>query len=259
MGEHTGIAWCDHTFNVAWGCVKVSEGCKNCYASNAAQRFGFDVFGPAATTPRRTFGEAHWKEPLLWNKKAASAGVRRRVFCSSMCDVFEDHETIDAEREKLWPLIKRTPMLDWQLLTKRPERIAARLPDDWDEGYKNVWLGTSVESQADVGRITALQRVPARIRFLSCEPLLGPLDLSIYLEDEGYLDERFVRAIDWVIVGGESQPGCRPMATEWARQIVTDCVGYGVPVFVKQLGGHPDARAHEKALIDGVRHMELPA
>jgi len=249
MGEHTGIAWCDHTFNVAWGCVKVSEGCKNCYASNAAQRFGFDVFGPAATTPRRTFGEAHWKEPLLWNKKAASAGVRRRVFCSSMCDAFEDHETIDAEREKLWPLIKRTPMLDWQLLTKRPERIEENLPDDWKiREYANVWLGTSVESQAFMHRAMDLVDVKfGAVKFISAEPLLGPLDFGV-----------LYAWLDWIIVGGESQPGCRPMDLEWAERIVRDCVKYDVPVFVKQLGGHPDARAHAQATIDGRRYTEIP-
>ena len=249
MGEHTGIAWTDATFNIAWGCMKVSPGCHNCYADNASHRFGFDVFGPAKTTARRTFGAQHWREPLVWNRKAARAGVRRRVFCSSMCDVFEDHPTIDAERAKLWPLIRATPMLDWQLLTKRPERMAANLPwDAYGDPWPNVWLGTSIESQDYLTRARILATIPAAIRFISAEPLLGPIDFDSVLS-----------SIDWLIVGGESQPGCRPMDPDWAREIVASCAVANVPVFLKQLGGHPDARAHAKATIDGERYVEMPA
>ncbi len=115
MSQLTAIEWTDHTFNVAWGCMKVSPGCQHCYADTLSSRYGFDVWGPAATTERRTFGDKHWAEPYRWNKAAGNAGVRRRVFCCSMCDLFEDHPTIDAEREKLWPLIRATPHLDWRL------------------------------------------------------------------------------------------------------------------------------------------------
>ncbi len=247
MSEKTGIEWTDHTFNIAWGCFKVSPGCAHCYADTLSRRYGHDVWGPPKTTARRTFGDKHWAEPLKWNAKAEMDGVRRRVFCSSMCDVFEDHPTIDAEREKLWPLIRATPWLDWQLLTKRPERIAANLPSDWGNGYANVWLGTSVESQDYAYRVEYLKFVPAVVRFVSAEPLLGRFDLG------GQAWE-----IDWLIVGGESGPGARPMDIDWARSLRDECADSGAAFFLKQLGGVRDKRGADAALLDGVRHVEMP-
>lgn len=220
MAVKTIIAWTHHTFNVAWGCVKVSEGCKNCYADTLSRRYGQDVWGP--NKPRRTFGDKHWGEPLKWDADAAQAGERRRVFCSSMCDVFEDHPTIDAERAKLWWLVRRTPNLDWQLLTKRPQRIAANLPRNWGDGWPNVWLGTSIENNAHVGRADHLRGIPATVRFVSYEPALGPLD---------QLD---LTGLDWLIMGGESGPGYRPMEVQWARDIRARCAAAGVAFFFKQ-------------------------
>lgn len=244
MAENTAIEWTDATFNIAWGCMKVSPGCTHCYADTLSRRYGHDVWGPAATTARRTFGEKHWGEPLRWNRAAEQAGVRRRVFCSSMCDVFEDHPTIDAERAKLWPLIRATPSLDWQLLTKRPERILARLPGDWGEGYPNVWLGTSVESQeyADE-RIPHLLAVPARVRFLSCEPLLGRITFrwASWDPNSGKRVERWhldgLAGIHWVIVGGESGPQARLMDVGWADKLRLECADAGVAFFMKQDSG----------------------
>ena len=135
MAEKTGISWTHHTFNPWWGCTKVSPGCKNCYAETFASRYGFDVWGPGKA--RRTFSLAHWEEPLKWNRDAELAGERRRVFCASMADVFEA-EAPAGELARLWALIRLTPWLDWLLLTKRAERIAESLPDDWGEGYPNV-------------------------------------------------------------------------------------------------------------------------
>lgn len=248
MSERTGIEWCDHTFNIAWGCFKVSPGCSHCYAETLAdKRLGNGVWGPPATTPRKTFGEKHWNDPVRWNRAAEKAGRRARVFCSSMCDVFEDHPTIDAERAKLWPLIRATPHLDWLLLTKRPERIAANLPDDWGNGYPNVWLGTSAESDSYRDRIGHLVKLPARIRFVSAEPLLAPLTLDEYADD-----------LDWVIVGGESGKQARPMQGDWARSLRDECRRARVAFFLKQLGGHPDKRGRESAVLDGVRHAEWP-
>lgn len=229
MAEKTGIEWTDHTFNIAWGCMKVSPGCANCYADTLSHRFGFDIWGPAKTTQRRTFGAKHWNDPLRWDKAAGKAGVRRRVFCSSMCDVFEDHPTIDAEREKLWPLIRATPNLDWLLLTKRPERIAANLPADWGNGYANVWLGTSIESQAYNGRLWELLAVPAAIRFLSIEPLLELFTLGLDLEPEVWPD--------WVILGGESGDGYREMPMEALESLANEARLGGAAVFVKQDSG----------------------
>lgn len=265
VSARTGIEWCDHTFNIAWGCMKVSPGCAHCYADTLSHRHGFDVWGPKETTARRTFGTKHWHDPVLWNRAAEKAGVRARVFCSSMCDVFEDHPVIDLERERLWPLIRATPWLDWLLLTKRPERIVALLPADWGEGYPNVWLGTSVESQeyADP-RIAPLVAVPAVVRFLSAEPLLGPLSLDRVLPIDGCAGAPHpgcatcAYPIHWVIVGGESGPGARPMQQEWARTLRDECAAAGVAFFLKQLGGHPNKRGHELALLDGRRHAEWP-
>jgi len=246
MSAKTGIEWTDHTFNIAWGCMKVSPGCARCYAETWANwTWKEKVWGPASTTPRRTFAEKHWAEPLEWNALAEHEGRRHRVFCSSMADVFEDHPTIDAERAKLWPLIRATPWLDWQLLTKRPERIAENLPADWGEGYSNVWLGTSIESPEYLWRFDALRANRAAVYFLSLEPLLAGVSLSdrFALLEPG---ERW-----WVIVGGESGAGARPMHLDWVESLWCDCQEFAVDLFVKQLGAHPvDAagplRLHDK-------------
>lgn len=145
MGKETGIGWTRHTFNPWWGCKKVSAGCKFCYAESIDKVYGGGQhWGIGA--PRREFGDKHWNEPRRWNKQAVKDGVRRRVFCASMADVF-DPEAPAGALERLWQLIRETPQLDWLLLTKRPERIASSLPADWGKGWHNVWLGTSVENQ----------------------------------------------------------------------------------------------------------------
>lgn len=254
MGAKTGIAWTDATFNIAWGCMKVSDGCRSCYADTLSKRYGARkaLWGPAATTQRRTLSAEYWRKPLLWNQRAQAAGVRMRVFCSSMCDVFEDHPTIDAERAKLWPLIRATPWLDWQLLTKRPERIESQLPEDWEMGWPNVWLGVSVEHQGHADRVTHLAETRAVRRFISAEPLLGPLTFAGTLHDAA-----FRGFIHWVIIGGESGPNARPMDLDWARALRDEAREHGVAVFFKQRSG-PRA-----GMLDGVpddlRLQEFPA
>ncbi len=246
MSEKTAIAWTDHTFNIAWGCVKVSEGCKHCYAEGivTSGRFGGsdDIWGKGKA--RRTFGERHWKEPLAWDRRAAREGVRRRVFCSSMCDVFEDHPTIDAERAKLWELVRRTPNLDWQILTKRPERIATELPEGWGPGgWPNVWLGTSIESGRWCGRAGHLRSIPAVVRFVSYEPALGPLDALN------------LTGLDWVIYGGESGPNFRKEDKQWARDMRDRCREAGVAFFHKQSANRFTERGIE---LDGEIVREYP-
>jgi len=225
MGENSKIEWCHHTFNIVWGCVKVDQECAHCYAEAWAKRTGHDVFGPAKTTERRVMSDAYWKQPHAWNRAAERSGQRARVFCSSMADVFEDHPTNAEQRPRLWDTITATPWLDWLLLTKRPENIRAMLPYDWAP-YPNVWLGTSVGYQESaLKRVPHLFGLPAVVRFLSCEPLLGPLDLG------------FAGAyIDWVICGGESGPGARPMHPDWARSLRDQCAFAGVRFFFKQWG-----------------------
>jgi len=244
MARETIIAWTDHTFNVAWGCAKVSPGCAHCYADTLSTRYGWDVWGPGKI--RRTFGEKHWSEPLKWDAEAAKAGERRRVFSSSMCDVFEDHPTVAQERGRLWDLIRRTPHLDWQILTKRPERIASCLPADWEEGWDTVWLGTSIESAEYAHRADALRAIPAQVRFVSYEPALGPLAGALNLD-----------GIDWVIYGGESGPKYRAHDLQWARDMRAACRERGIAFFFKQSAA---PRTEMGTTLDGetVREWPLP-
>lgn len=226
MGDSTEIAWTDSTFNPWWGCAKVSPGCANCYAEAFDKRMGGDFWG-AGKTPR-SMSAANWNKPLKWQREAQETGVRRKVFCGSMCD-WAAVEAPPAERARLWELIRRTPMLDWQLLTKRADRIQTCLPEDWGNGYENVWLGVSVEDRnSGLPRIQILADIPARVRFLSCEPLL---------EDLGAID---LDGIHWVIVGGESGHKARPMDVEWVDSIQNQCEEQGVPFFFKQWGGRLD-------------------
>ena len=227
MGKATAIEWTDHTFNPWWGCTKVSPGCDHCYAEAWARRVGKSVWGHHE--PRRFFSEAHWREPRAWNAEAAKAQQRKRVFCASMADVFEDRRDLDAPRERLWQLIAETPHLDWQLLTKRPHTVARLAP--WKKNWpSNVWLGTTVEDQERAKlRIPALLRIPAKVRFLSCEPLLGAVDLTALIAKQQH-------GIDWIIAGGESGPGARPMAPVWLRRLRDFCHQRDIAFHFKQWG-----------------------
>lgn len=224
-----------YTFNPWHGCVKVSPGCANCYALAIDRRFGRAVWGPAKTTPRMGMSENYWAQPRRWNEAALRDGTRPRVFCASMADVFEEHPGVVEWRKRLWETIGACDAMDWLLLTKRPENIM-RL---WSFGleWPNVWFGTSVENQEQADkRIPELLKVPAKVRFLSCEPLLGPVDLTT----DGYLSAGWTGAvlpgISWVICGGESGPGARPMHPDWARSLRDQCVAAGVAFHFKQWG-----------------------
>ncbi len=212
------------TFNPWVGCTALSPACDHCYAEALVKRWGGDF-----ATRRRT-ASANWRKPLGWNRAAAAAGIRRRVFCASLADVF-DNKADQAWRSDVWDLIRACPALDWQLLTKRPQNIAKMLPDDWGSGWSNVWLGTTVENQEEAARrIPHLLRVPATVNFLSCEPLLGPVDLAAW-----------IKRLHWVIIGGESGHGARPMHSQWARDLLTQCCSTNVAAFFKQVGkAHPD-------------------
>lgn len=261
MGADSKIEWTHHTFNPWWGCVKVSPGCAHCYADTFAKRVGQRVWGPDA--PRRFFGDKHWREPLKWNRDAATAGVRRRVFCASMADVFEDRSDLVEPRERLFRLIEQTPHLDWLLLTKRPENIRPMLSFQQAGPIDNIWLGTTVEDQERADeRIPHLLAAPAAVHFLSVEPLLGPVNLlRRFRVSEDTTVEPLTGVyevthepcpnlthgggmqvvpggprIDWVIVGGESGPGARPMHPSWAVSVVEQCREAGTPCFFKQAG-----------------------
>lgn len=281
MSANSAIEWTDHTFNPWWGCVKVSPGCQHCYAEALSARYMPDhsVWGKHA--PRRVFGEKHWAEPLKWNRKAVADGARRRVFCASMADVFERHgnrdinAALDGERARLWSLIEQTTEgLDWLLLTKRPENILDMIPARWQgQLLDNIWIGTSAENQRRANeRIPILARVPAAVRFLSCEPLLGPIGLfgdvecpgpamqmHGYSYDTDYGTEWDASPevlIDWVIVGGESGVDARPIKPEWVRALRDECKEWGVAFFFKQWGGRV-AKSGGR-LLDGVEWSEFP-
>lgn len=237
MGVDTAIAWTDHTYNPWWGCVNVSPGCDHCYAEAFAKRTGHDVWGPNGE--RRFFGDKHWAQPLKWSG---------RVFCASMADVFEMNHDLDGERSRLWDLIDATPNLTWQLLTKRPENVARMAPERWLADWPaHVWLGTTVEDQTRANlRVPRLLAVPGvKVRFLSCEPLLGLVLLVPWID-----------RIDWLICGGESGPRHRPMDPWDARSLRDQCADAGVPFFFKQVGGRtPTAGGDE---LDGQRHKNFP-
>ncbi len=316
MGADSKIEWCHHTFNHVRGCTKVSAGCANCYAETLSHRNPgtLGVWGPNGT--RVVAAEAAWKEPLKWDRAAAKAGERHRVFCASLADVFEDWQgpMVDAKgeilfstggdpywqpaatvnlraypgfdadddlfrtkmndvRQRLFDLIRHTPHLDWLLLTKRPENVPRMVSPGWLLNWpRNVWLGTSVEDQqAADERIPQLLKVPAAVRFLSCEPLLGPLDLNRWLYssyDRAAMDSQLISPlpgteaaarwtvkVNWVILGGESGPGSRPMNVEWVEDVLADCNQSGTACFVKQLGARPfdprEADRHGDAHPDG--------
>lgn len=224
MGEYSKIEWTHHTFNPWWGCLKISEACKNCYAEAWAKRVGQKVWGQDAQ--RKLFSDEHWRQPIKWNKRLDFTGQRERVFCASMADVFEDRPELVPHRNRLWKLISATPNLDWLLLTKRPSRIAGNLPPDWGDGYKNVWLGTTVENQKRADELLPeLIRIPAIVRFISAEPLLEAVNLRPYLSN-----------IHWVITGGESGPKARPADPAWFRGMMLQCMEFGVPFHFKQWG-----------------------
>lgn len=254
MGEFSKIGWTDHTFNPWIGCQKVSAACDNCYAEAWDNRYGGERWGPHATRTRTS--ESNWNNPMRWDRKAARAGARARVFCASLADVFDNHPTVKPEwRAELWRVIRATPNLDWQLLTKRPQNIRPFLPRDWGMGYPNVWLGTTVEDQKTARqRIKHLVAIPAAVRFLSCEPILGPIDLQNVEVEGGLYDflagdrktstgeiiagpPRGVGTVDWVITGGESGPGFREPDMDWYRGLRDQCAETRTPFFFKQHSG----------------------
>lgn len=228
MGFDSKIEWTHHTFNPWLGCTKVSPACKFCYAEQFTNRYGMVNWGPNGE--RKKTSEQNWKKPYAWNRKAEKEGVRYRVFCASLADIFDDHESIKQEwRDALFKMIKETPNLDWLLLTKRPENYHKFLPSDWGVGYANVWLGISVENQQRANeRMPILISTNAAIRFLSCEPLLGNIDF-------GYHTFEF---INWVIIGGESGhlKDIRKLDLEHVKSVINQSKEYGIKVLFKQLG-----------------------
>jgi protein gp37 len=252
MSENSKIEWTDHTFNPWIGCTKVGPGCDHCYAENLMdKRMGVAVWGPGNKRVRTK--PANWKMPLRWNAQAdafmAQHGRRQRVFCASLADVFDN--AVDPQwRANLFGLIQQTPNLDWLLLTKRIGNVRGMLAElahgsDPDltlldmMPLPNVWLGATIVNQTEAERdIRKLLDVPARVRFLSMEPLLGPVSFEgLFANPHDVRDgTNMLEALDWVIVGGESGPNARPMHPDWARSLRDQCEAAGVPFLFKQWG-----------------------
>jgi len=226
MADNTIIAWTDHTFNPWMGCTKVSAGCAHCYAETMSTNLmGKGIWGPNAP---REITKGPWKNVKSWEKAAATGtpgllnNGRHLVFTGSMMDHAEDRPDLVEPRARMWQTIRECPHLWFQLLTKRPENIVRFLPEDWGQGYDNVWLGTSIEDMRVAERADHLRGIPAPVRFISYEPALGPLnDLDL-------------AGIDWVICGGESGSGYREMDLQWARDMREKCEDAGIAFFFKQ-------------------------
>lgn len=226
MGASTRIEWSEATWNPWHGCLKVSPGCAHCYMFRDKKRYGQDA--TKIVRSKTTFNM-----PLSWEDP-------RLVFACSWSDFFI--EEADPWRADAWEVIEATPRHTYQILTKRPERIATNLPETWI--LPHVWLGVSVENPRFYWRIEALRRIPACVRFLSLEPLLAPMpDLPL-------------KGISWVILGGESGPGCRPMEGTWVREIRDQCAHAGVPFFFKQWGGVK--KGTKGRLFEGKLWNEMP-
>lgn len=283
MGESTAIEWTDATWNPWRGCEKVSPGCAHCYMFRDQRRYGRDPSVVVRAADKTFYA------PQKWGGKAAQirSGMARRmrVFTCSWSDWF--HEDADPWREEAWAIVRDCPEFDFQILTKRPERIADHLPSDWGAGYPNAWLGVSIENRRFVDRADLLREVPAAVRFISAEPLLGPLvapvgaawlprpghpydlsDESVAREwfgwewEDGYIGRDLdLDRIDWLIVGGESGPGHRPVNRQWVRALRDECNPGGgwepsTAFFFKQWGGpRPESGGRE---LDGRTWSEFP-
>jgi protein gp37 len=273
MGQNTSIEWAHHTHNPWWGCVHVSPACDNCYAEDGAHHAippGWLIVGQDRGTPRRTkqadpdrpeiWGADAPRifppddspiltEPLRWNLVATSRGERHHVFVASMCDIFERHllsevnVMMDRRRGYLFrDVIPACPSLDFLLLTKRPHDIMRLVPSAWHADWPaNVWAGCTVEDQQRATqRVPHLLQVPSPVRFISAEPLLGPLDLSSSLGE-----------LDWVIAGGESGPAARPALISWTRSLRDQVRGANTAFFFKQWGhwGQRDGQGNQLVLL----------
>lgn len=231
----TTISWTDETWNPWQGCTRVSPGCANCYMfAEREGRFGIPsgvVTRSSPTTFRKPLSKT-WKDP-------------RKIFTCSWSDFF--HEGADSWRNEAWDIIRQTPQHTYQILTKRPLRILACLPRDWGDGWDNVWLGVSIESQQAAWRASVLaSQIPARIRFISAEPLLGPVDF----------DREVLERIQWVIGGGESGLNARAADLDWFRSLRDQCTSMGISYWHKQNGG----RSRDKGgiLLDGQVCQQFP-
>ena len=220
MATGSMIAWTDNTANFWMGCEKIAHECKHCYAETlTTNRMGLSLWGPGS---RRQEVKSVWANLRKWNRGARERAVRVKVFVMSLGDFAEDRRELDDVRVRAWDAMRACESLDFQMLSKRPARYPEILPADWGDGWPNVWLGTSIGHPDAVGLADVLRQVPACVRFISSEPLLAPLPTLDLTE------------IGWLIVGGESGPGYRPMDHAWARDLRDRAVANGTAFFMKQ-------------------------
>ena len=268
MSQNTSIEWTHHTANPWWGCTKLSPACDNCYAEVIARRLGEKLFGQAVGwgpgAERRYRVDETVSDARKWDRAAARAGERHRVFCSSMADVFEGLAEQRPYLERLCALIEETTHLDWLLLTKRPNQITRLAKWGTGEWPRNVWTGCTIENQewAD-RRLPHLLAVPSVLRFVSVEPLFSALDLRSQL---GHGPGQ----INWVICGGESGQRARgvPDVIDWYRDLRDQCVAAGVPFFFKQWGNFGQShdgtwiklrKKNPENSLDGVKWAQVPS
>lgn len=278
MAAETGIEWCDSTFNPWVGCTKVGPGCDHCYAEGWAKRSGTVQWGPHAERRRTT--PQNWRKPLQWDRDheafQALHGRRQRVFCASLADWLDNQVPIEWLIDLLY-LVRTTPNLDWLLLSKRvgnwrKQLEMARLTIGasnldkrplrewvvaWLDGVSptNVLLGATVVNQQEADRdVPKLLATPAAVRFLSIEPMLGPIKLGTCWFPRYRVDGS---GVHWVICGGESGPGARPMHPDWARSLREQCASAGVPFLFKQWGEYAEARLSNVDASRGERFVEL--
>ena len=225
--ETSNISWTDGTWNPWYGCDKVSSECKNCYIDRFLVRRGLEPWGEVYRA------ETTWTLPFKMQKRAETEHKRLKLFTCSLSDFF--HAAADQWRPEAWTIMRKCPDVDFLVLTKRADRIAQHLPEDWGQGYPNVWLGVSIGVMKTAWRADELRKAPAVVRFISAEPLLeslGALDLT---------------GIHWLISGGESGPNHRPMKLRWAEELRKKCQGSGTVFFFKQVSA-PLSGEGEKAL-----------
>lgn len=255
-----------YTFNPWRGCERESPACVNCYAAELAKRNPQHLGDWTPGKPRVMAADTYMRRPVLWNRAAEKSGVRMKVFCASLADIFEDYHgpIVDVKknpvflsftdlRKQVLDIIESTPSLDWLLLTKRPQHVNRMVGEAGrDRLPRNVWIGTTIESQNYATRAIELSQIDATVRFLSCEPLLGPLNLraiedrennvfdaltgSWGIEGRGWTRPEASGAIHWVIAGGESGDKARPSHPGWFHDLKGQCADTGTAFFFKQWG-----------------------
>ena len=244
----TSIEWATDVWNPITGCTKISPGCKNCYMFRLYPRLkGMGVKGYEEDPDVLQLVPERLRHPLRWQRP-------RRVFVNSMSDMFHEHVP-DSYIREMFKVMTKAHLHIFQILTKRPERADSWWFDNkgrfgvdlkWPD---NIWIGTSVENDRYAFRMNYLSRLPAKIRFVSAEPLIDELDIRYWVKH---------KHVNWVIVGGESGPGARPMDEAWARWIRDNCLEFNVPFFYKQKGGVRDKHSGSKAILDGKIWTQLP-